>query len=164
MSLFGDDAADRAAELFGDAGFFDGWRRVATFNASQVPIPGSVEVQAAPEFIDLTQDSLAVALAWDDATTHEAGPVEVQAGRLVRLDVNARRGLVLEVWAAGWDNLGAARLFPRSVAVEREQERAEADQDNANKPPPTPGDLAAQLATAAAVVLGLVVAVKLFSR
>lgn len=137
LGLFGEDAEDRAAKLLGTPGMFDSWRRVQTFDVQGGQIDGvpvsnaSIEVTAAPEAVDLTQDALTVALLWDDAQALEAGPKDVQAGGIVRLDVSAERGNKLEVWVSGWDSFGSARVLRRGEADERERERAAADQEAA---------------------------------
>lgn len=137
LRLFGEDAEDRAEKWLGTPGMFDSWRRVQTFDVrggqlDGVPVSNaSIEVTAAPEVVDLTQDALSVALLWDDALAFEAGPKEIQAGGIARLDVSSERGDKLEVWVSGWDSFGSARVLRRSEADERERERAAADQEAA---------------------------------
>ncbi len=141
LGLFGENANDRAEKILGDPGFLDSWRRVQSFDVSGGLLDGvpasqaSIEVTAAHEVVDLTQDALSVALLWDDATALETGPKQVQAGGIVRLDVTAERGNRLEVWVAGWDSFGAARVLRRGDAEERERERAAAEQAAAKDVP-----------------------------
>jgi hypothetical protein len=169
--LFGDDEADtvqaRVSRLFGEVDGFGGWTRSAVFDADTLVFPGAVEVQAAPEFVDLTVDALRVALAWDDGQIAQGGPVDVQAGKIVSLPVDAKRGQRLEVWTSAvfafGDSFGSARYLGSSEAKAREQERAAESQKQANQGAPDPNALL-KGAGAAIAVVAVAVAVVLYLR
>lgn len=127
------DGPKRAENLLGASGFFDSWRKVASFPADGLDFPLVVEVTTGEAIFDTTLDKLSVGVLWDDATALAAAAIDLQVPQTGFLTVGERKGNRLEVWASGEDPFGNARILdPRTAdqkLAEQQQKLSERSSD-----------------------------------
>lgn len=147
MPFFDSDAEARAEALWGQ-GIFEDWTLAGTLF---VDGPTGVEVRNTD---DDPIRRVRVALAWDGATLHEAGPTPLGRDDVAAFEVLARRGGQLEVWVSAAAPLRVRRV-PLADLRERDEARDEADErDRRDRPAVIPGW--AGWAIAAALIGGIV--------
>jgi hypothetical protein len=129
VSLFSDDAEDRAEKLLGDAGIISSWTQIAGLPLDNVRFPAAVAIRingnAFESAIDIGHFRIGVTA--DDATVYVFGPQEVEPGDVVTIQLPRKPGSRLELWADRSEGASFRVVTPQEGAAAERARDASAD-------------------------------------